>query len=92
MALFSKPFRFVEKQSTSTKLPKGGHAPADVSTRALGGGKHGMLTQYQVLDADGTVKFPEHLSYEEASTFACAGITAYNSLFEGKQSKNILHF
>lgn len=41
-----------------------------------------MLTQYQLLDQYGLVKFPDHLSYEEASTLPCAGVTAFNSLFE----------
>ena len=51
---------------------------------ALGAGSHGVMTQYKVVNEGGLVKFPKHLSYEEASTLPCAAVTAYNSLYEGK--------
>jgi NADPH:quinone reductase-like Zn-dependent oxidoreductase len=44
----------------------GGEAPPDVHASALGGGLDGMLAEYAVLEEDGTVKIPEHLSLEEA--------------------------
>ena len=47
---------------------------------ALGGDIDGMLAEYVVLDATGVVRFPEHLSYEEASTLPCAGVTAWNAV------------
>jgi NADPH:quinone reductase-like Zn-dependent oxidoreductase len=39
-----------------------------------------MLAEYVLLDQDGVVRFPEHLSYEEAATLPCAGVTAWNAL------------
>jgi NADPH:quinone reductase-like Zn-dependent oxidoreductase len=47
---------------------------------ALGGGIDGMLAEYVVLHQDGVVHIPSHLSYEEAATLPCAGVTAWNAL------------
>jgi NADPH:quinone reductase-like Zn-dependent oxidoreductase len=53
--------------------------PQDAGS-ALGGAINGMLSQYVTLSEDGWVKIPKHLSYEEASTLPCAGVTAWNAL------------
>jgi NADPH:quinone reductase-like Zn-dependent oxidoreductase len=53
---------------------------AEKSKDALGGDTDGMLTEYALLHEQGVVRFPEHLSYEEASTLPCAGVTAWNAL------------
>src|SRR6201990_3665098 len=50
------------------------------SRQALGGDVDGMLAEYVLLHEDGVVRFPEHLSYEEAATLPCAGVTAWNAL------------
>ncbi|HET9474307.1 MAG TPA: NAD(P)-dependent alcohol dehydrogenase, partial [Steroidobacteraceae bacterium] len=47
---------------------------------ALGGGIDGMLSQYVTLNENGLVAIPKHLSYEEAATLPCAGVTAWNAL------------
>jgi NADPH:quinone reductase-like Zn-dependent oxidoreductase len=47
---------------------------------ALGGAVDGMLSQYVTLDENGLVAIPKHLSYEEAATLPCAGVTAWNGL------------
>ncbi|HEY1993814.1 MAG TPA: NAD(P)-dependent alcohol dehydrogenase [Edaphobacter sp.] len=57
-----------------------GPATAEKSKAALGGDVDGMLAEYVLLDQDGVVRFPEHLSYEEAATLPCAGVTAWNAL------------
>jgi NADPH:quinone reductase-like Zn-dependent oxidoreductase len=46
----------------------------------LGGGIHGMLSEYVVLSEDGVVIIPEQLSFEEAATLPCAAVTAWNTL------------
>jgi NADPH:quinone reductase-like Zn-dependent oxidoreductase len=56
-----------------------GHPPAP-----LGSPQDGVLTEYRVFPEDGVVKFPPHLSFEEASTLPCAGVTAWNALMESK--------
>lgn len=49
----------------------------------LGGSLDGMLTEYAVLHEDALVHIPAHLSYEEAATLPCAGVTAWNALTGG---------
>jgi NADPH:quinone reductase-like Zn-dependent oxidoreductase len=57
----------------------GNPKPQDMGS-ALGGAINGMLSQYVTLSEDGWVKIPKHLSYEEAATLPCAGVTAWNAL------------
>jgi NADPH:quinone reductase-like Zn-dependent oxidoreductase len=54
---------------------------------ALGGDVDGVLREYAVFEADILTKVPEHLSYEEASTIACAGVTAWSALDMGRSLK-----
>jgi NADPH:quinone reductase-like Zn-dependent oxidoreductase len=53
--------------------------PQDMGS-ALGGSVNGMLSQYVTLNENGLVAIPKHLSYEEAATLPCAGVTAWNAL------------
>lgn len=46
----------------------------------LGGGVHGMLSEFVVLSEDGVVVLPPQLSLEEAATLPCAAVTAWNAL------------
>ncbi len=57
-----------------------GSLTAEKSKQALGGDTDGMLTEYALLHQDGVLRFPEHLSYEEAATLPCAAVTAWNAL------------
>jgi NADPH:quinone reductase-like Zn-dependent oxidoreductase len=43
----------------------------------------GMLTEYVTLPENGVVPVAASLSYEEAATLPCAGVTAWNALMEG---------
>jgi NADPH:quinone reductase-like Zn-dependent oxidoreductase len=47
---------------------------------ALGAGEAGLLAQEAVLPEHGLVPVPGHLSFEEAATLPCAGVTAWNAL------------
>lgn len=49
---------------------------------ALGGAIDGVLAESVVLQASGVVPLPPALSFEQASTLPCAGVTAWASLFE----------
>src|ERR1700730_5643436 len=60
----------------------GGPPAADTHTSALGGSIDGMLREYAVLEEDGVVKLPTHLSFEEGATLLCAGVTAWHALAE----------
>jgi NADPH:quinone reductase-like Zn-dependent oxidoreductase len=50
----------------------------------LGGSLDGLLTEYAVLDQDGVVLVPDHLTFEEAATLPCAAVTAWNALVGGR--------
>lgn len=48
----------------------------------LGGPLDGTLAEYMVVRQEAAVRVPEHLSWAEAATLPCAGVTAWNALFE----------
>lgn len=50
----------------------------------LGGSLDGMLTEYVVLSEEALVPIPDHLSFEEAATLPCAGVTAWHALTCGR--------
>ena len=47
---------------------------------ALGGSVDGVLAEYVVVDAEGLVLIPDHLSFEQGATLPCAAVTAWNAL------------
>src|SRR5512145_525265 len=59
----------------------GAPTPAAVTT-ARGGDAPGVLSEMIATHEDGLVKVPDHLSFEEAATLPCAGVTAWNGLFK----------
>lgn len=59
---------------------QGGVQPDDAWETCLGGAVDGMLAEQVVLDQAGLVRVPDYLSWEEASTLPCAGVTAWNAL------------
>lgn len=48
---------------------------------ALGGAIDGVLAEQCLFAEQGLIAIPEHLSFEEAATLPCAGVTAWNALF-----------
>jgi NADPH:quinone reductase-like Zn-dependent oxidoreductase len=50
----------------------------------LGAPLDGVLAEYAVFADDGLLQMAEHLSFEEAATLPCAGVTAWNALNRGK--------
>jgi NADPH:quinone reductase-like Zn-dependent oxidoreductase len=60
----------------------GGPPSTDTHSSALGGGIDGMLREYAVVEEDGIVKLPAHLSFEEGATLPCAAVTAWHALVE----------
>src|SRR5580658_7529257 len=60
-----------------------GPPTAAKSHGALGGDIDGMLAEYVVLKESGLVAIPAHLSFQEAATLPCAGVTAWNALSVG---------
>lgn len=49
---------------------------------ALGGAIDGVLADEVVLGEAGLVRIPDHLDFGQAATLPCAGVTAWNALFE----------
>jgi NADPH:quinone reductase-like Zn-dependent oxidoreductase len=60
----------------------GGAPNASTQPSALGGAVDGVLADYAVLEEEGVVKLPDHLSLEEGATLPCAALTAWNALVE----------
>jgi NADPH:quinone reductase-like Zn-dependent oxidoreductase len=58
-----------------------GEPTQDKVARGLGGGRDGVLAQEVVLHEEAWFAIPSHLSYVEAATLPCAGVTAWNALF-----------
>jgi NADPH:quinone reductase-like Zn-dependent oxidoreductase len=58
-----------------------GGEPTEAAARsALGAGGTGMLAETVVIPAEGVVSIPDHLTFEEAATLPCAGVTAWHAL------------
>ena len=57
-----------------------GPVTAESRNRPLGGPLSGVLQQKMLLDADGVSKFPQELSFAEAATLPCAGLTAWRAI------------
>jgi NADPH:quinone reductase-like Zn-dependent oxidoreductase len=63
------------------RWPGGAQTPSAVGS-ALGGSLDGMLAEYVVLEEDGVVKLPAHLSYEDGASLPCAAVTAWHALVD----------
>ena len=59
-----------------------GFASEQALSLSLGGNIDGVLTTHLVVDQSALVHAPRTLSWEQASTIACAGVTAWHALFE----------
>ena len=60
----------------------GGEPSQSVQASALGGSIDGMLAEYAVLEEDGVVKIPAHLSVVEGATLPCAALTAWHAMVQ----------
>jgi NADPH:quinone reductase-like Zn-dependent oxidoreductase len=61
------------------RWPAGEPGP-NTHASALGGSIDGMLAEYTVLEEEGVVKIPGHLSIEEGATLPCAAVTAWDAM------------
>ena len=60
-----------------------GPLTAELQAGSLGGAVDGVLAEQIVLPATGVVAIPDHLTFEEAATLPCAGVTAWYAQFVG---------
>jgi len=57
-----------------------GRLSDEAARSALGGAIDGVLAEQVLFCAEGVVRIPDHLSFEEAATLPCAALTAWNAL------------
>src|SRR5262249_2759973 len=58
-----------------------GRPDLDYADSNLGTPRNGVLAEYAIFDADGAVRIPDHLTFEEAACLPIAGVTAWHALF-----------
>jgi NADPH:quinone reductase-like Zn-dependent oxidoreductase len=58
----------------------GGEPDEGALRSALGGAVDGVAAEYVVFDQAGLVPIPDYLSFEEAATLPCTGVTAWHAL------------
>lgn len=58
----------------------GGEMPSTMAGDSYGSDKDGWLAELKVVSQEAVVPLPDALSYEEASTLPCAGLTAWTAL------------
>ena len=84
IATGSRVSRFQKGDKVCTILNQGhldgSLTPATMQT-SLGGSLNGTLRQHGVFEESGLVAMPPSLSFREASTLPCAGVTAWNALY-----------
>ena len=57
----------------------GGNVLPEYASSALGGPSDGVLAEQIVLNQEGLVRIPSHLSFEQAATLPCAAVTAWHA-------------
>ncbi|ADV62731.1 Alcohol dehydrogenase zinc-binding domain protein [Isosphaera pallida ATCC 43644] len=60
----------------------GGPFSQEAADSALGGARDGMMAEHVVLPESAWVTIPEHLDFNQAACLPCAGVTAWNGLFQ----------
>ncbi|KAI0100075.1 putative alcohol dehydrogenase [Nemania sp. FL0031] len=78
--------RFAPGDKVATVLQQGhiSGPPTEVNTsRQLGATVDGTFRTLGAFDEQGLVRMPKGLSFTEAATLSCAGLTAWNALFGG---------
>jgi NADPH:quinone reductase-like Zn-dependent oxidoreductase len=75
-------FRVGDRVATTffPEWDEGKVSPAKTAV-TLGAGGSGVLAEQLIQPEHALVAVPPHLSYEEAATLTCAGVTAWNALF-----------
>ena len=61
-----------------------GKPTIDQLRTSLGGPLDGCLVEQRIFPKHGVVKIPDYMSYEEASTLPCAGLTAWSATMQAR--------
>lgn len=91
-AIGSKVHRFKPGDRVMTVFHQGhiaGHLNPSYFQANLGGDRDGALREYGAFDQQDLVSMPRNLSFLEASTLTCAGVTAWNCLY-GLQGRRLM--
>ncbi|TCD62318.1 hypothetical protein EIP91_007058 [Steccherinum ochraceum] len=56
-----------------------GEITGEIQGQSLGANADGVLAEYRVFPAEGLVKIPDYLTFEQAATLPCAAVTAWNA-------------
>lgn len=64
-----------------------GPSTPENSSSGFGGGSDGLLAERVVVPAQALVRLPEGMDLATAATLPCAGVTAWNALFEGGRTQ-----
>ena len=59
-----------------------GEITRETGRSALGGAVDGVFATERIMPEGGLIRMPDHLSFEQAATLPCAGVTAWNALVE----------
>ncbi len=76
---FSKGDRIITRLHVQWTKGKASH---EATGATLGGPLRGVFAEYAVVHQDGILKYPSHLSAEQASTLPIAALTAWVGLFK----------
>ena len=73
----------------STMIPdwESGKPDNSIYATTTGGPAHGMLAEERTVNSNTVLKFPDHLSYDEAACLPVAGLTAWTALRAGGTQK-----
>lgn len=63
----------------------GGRLTREIAGQQFGASYDGWLTTYRAVDEGSVVKIPDHLSFEEAACYPCAGLTAWSAIANGRR-------
>lgn len=67
-----------------------GYIPADATSKALGFGQDGVLSEYRAFRADSIIALPNDCSYEEGSTLPIAALSAWNGVQHVRAGESVL--
>lgn len=63
----------------------GGRLTLELSRHQFGASLDGFLATYRAIHEDCLVQMADHLSFEEAATYPCAGVTAWSAVSSGRR-------
>jgi NADPH:quinone reductase-like Zn-dependent oxidoreductase len=90
LAIGSRVSRFTPGDKVVTLITQGftyGKITREILSTALGARVDGTFRQVGAFDEQGLVAMPKGLSFNEAATLSCAGVTAWNALFGDRGRK-----